>query len=53
VTLSTDAPRWLVQLVLTARGQVVVHAPGELRDAVVLAARAGLRAHEEWPPQSA
>lgn len=51
VTLSTDAPRWVVSLVLAARGEVVVVAPDTVRDAVVRAARAGLAAHEELPPR--
>jgi predicted DNA-binding transcriptional regulator YafY len=50
VTVATDAPRWIVSLVLAARGEVVVHEPAAVRDAVVRAARAGLGAHAAQPP---
>lgn len=49
VTVATDAPRWIVSLVLAARGQVVVHEPAAVRETVLRAAREGLQAHEEQP----
>ena len=49
-TVATDVPRWIVSLVLAARGEVVVTGPPAVRDAVVRAARAGLEAHEQHPP---
>lgn len=50
VTVATDAPRWIVALVLAARGAVVVDAPAGVRAAVLRAARAGLEAHAANPP---
>ena len=50
VTVSTDAPRWVVALVLAARGDVVVESPAAVRQAVVDAAHAGLEAHRVNPP---
>ncbi len=48
--VATDAPAWLVQLVLTARGEVEVVAPPRVRRMVVEAASAGLAAHDELGP---
>ncbi len=53
VTVATDAPRWIVALVLAARGAVTVTAPATVRNAVVRAARAGLEAHVQHPPLDA
>lgn len=50
VTVETDAPRWIVALVLAARGEVTVTAPLALKDTVVRTARAGLAAHRAHPP---
>lgn len=50
VLVATDASRWIVSLVLAARGHVVVRSPAAVRDAVLDAARAGLAAHEQHPP---
>ena len=50
VTVTTDAPRWIVALVLAARGAVTVTGPPAVRRAVVEAARAGLDAHASNPP---
>ena len=50
VTVATDAPRWVVALVLAARGEVVVVAPPSIRRAVRRAAEEGLAAHERNPP---
>lgn len=52
VTVSTDAPQWVVSLVLAARGAVTVTAPTSLRDTVVRRARAGLDAYREQPARS-
>lgn len=49
VTVATDAPRWIVALVLAARGAVTVISPAAVRHAVVRAARDGLAAHELHP----
>lgn len=50
VRVSTDAPRWIVALVLAARGEVTLTGPASVRGAVVRAARAGLAAYELHPP---
>lgn len=50
VTVATDAPRWIVSLVLAARGEVVVRGPEQVREAVLRAARAGLEAHAAQQP---
>lgn len=50
VTVATDAPRWIVSLVLAARGEVVVHEPPAVREAVLRAAREGLDAHAARAP---
>ena len=50
VTVATDAPRWIVSLVLAARGEVVVRRPEQVREAVLQAARAGLEAHAAQRP---
>ncbi len=52
VRVATDAPRWIVALVLAARGEVTVTAPAAVRRAVVEAAREGLDAHQLHPPVS-
>ena len=50
VQVATDAPRWIVALVLAARGEVTVVAPASVRRQVVRAAEAGLEAHAANPP---
>jgi predicted DNA-binding transcriptional regulator YafY len=40
-------PQWLVRLVLSLRGLVVVLAPDALRDAVGVAAEAALQGYDE------
>lgn len=50
VTVSTDAPRWIVSLVLAARGEVTVLGPAQVRESVLRAAREGLAAHAAHPP---
>lgn len=52
VTVSTDAPRWIVSLVLAARGEVTVVAPDTVRESVLRAARDGLAAHAAHPPNA-
>ncbi len=49
-TVRTDAPAWLVSLVLSARGQVIVTSPPSVQQAVIQAATAGLAAYAERPP---
>ena len=47
VVVATDAPAWVEQVVLAARGEVVVRSPVTVRDGIVGAARAGLAAYAE------
>ncbi len=51
-TVSTDAPRWIVSLVLAARGEVTVVGPATVRESVLRAAREGLAAHAAQPPNA-
>lgn len=53
VTVSTDAPRWIVSLVLAARGEVTVLGPAQVRESVLRAAREGVAAHAARPPVGA
>lgn len=53
VTVSTDAPRWIVSLVLAARGEVTVTDPPQVRESVLRAAKEGLAAHAAHPPNVA
>jgi proteasome accessory factor C len=46
----TDAPAWLVSLVLAARGHIIVTSPPSVRQAVARAARDGIAAHHTMPP---
>jgi len=51
VTLHVDRWEWLIPLLLSFGGSIVVEQPAALRSAVVRAYRMGLKAHEEGMPR--